>query len=146
MSTLREALFGAPQPAKLLAKRDAQGPIRFLATPRYGDYLRANAAAALGELGDPEAVEPLIAALDDHSPLVRARAAEALGRLGESNALAPLAALLGDADREVRDAAAEGLSQSGDPQYVAALLAAGQDYAIRRMGSTAAVGPAATAG
>jgi epoxyqueuosine reductase len=44
--------------------------------------LLRNAAVALGNSGNPEAVPALTAALDDGEPLVRAHAAWALGRLG----------------------------------------------------------------
>ena len=40
------------------------------------------AANALGELGDPRAVEPLIKALEDDDPGVRERAEKALVKLG----------------------------------------------------------------
>ncbi len=44
--------------------------------------LQRNAAVALGNSRDPEAVPPLIAALRDRKPLVRGHAAWALGELG----------------------------------------------------------------
>lgn len=43
---------------------------------------RWGAAAALGEFGDPKATGPLIAALDDESPLVRDMARTSLKKLG----------------------------------------------------------------
>jgi len=49
-----------------------------------------NAAVALGNQGDPEAVPALAAALEDPEPLVRAHAAWALGRLGGKAARAAL--------------------------------------------------------
>jgi HEAT repeat protein len=53
-------------------------------------YSRAAAAEALGVLGDPRAVEPLITALHDPEDYVRSHAAVALGKLGDKRALAPL--------------------------------------------------------
>ncbi len=48
--------------------------------------LLRNVAVALGNSGNPHAVGPLAAALDDPEPLVRTHAAWALGRLGGRNA------------------------------------------------------------
>jgi epoxyqueuosine reductase len=45
-----------------------------------------NAAVALGNQGDPEAVPALVSALEDPEPLVRAHAAWALGRIGGKKA------------------------------------------------------------
>src|SRR5688500_12614458 len=47
--------------------------------------VRAQAARTLGALGDPAAIDPLIAALEDADP-VRLAAAAALGRLGDRRA------------------------------------------------------------
>jgi len=47
---------------------------------------------ALGNSGNPDAVPPLVAALDDPEPLVRGHAAWALGRLGGRRARAALEA------------------------------------------------------
>lgn len=46
--------------------------------------LRKFAADILGEIGQPEAIEPLTAALQDEDDNVRGAAAEALGRIGDS--------------------------------------------------------------
>jgi hypothetical protein len=48
------------------------------------------AARALGEIGDPRAVEPLIAAVHDPNVWVRLEAAEALGNIGDSRTLPEL--------------------------------------------------------
>ena len=45
----------------------------------------------LGLVGDPAAVERLVASLADSHPLVRGRAAEALGRIGDRRAAAEVA-------------------------------------------------------
>jgi epoxyqueuosine reductase len=54
--------------------------------------LLRNVAVALGNSGNPDAVPPLAAALDDPEPLVRGHAAWALGRLGGRQARAALEA------------------------------------------------------
>jgi epoxyqueuosine reductase len=59
---------------------------------------RRNAAIALGNSGDPDAVPALIDALDDPAEVVRAHAAWALGRIGGSSARE---ALEGRRSREV---------------------------------------------
>ncbi len=57
---------------------------------------RWNAAEALGRLGDPRAVEPLIDTLWDDDARVRTKAAWALGMLGDPRALGPPAETLPD--------------------------------------------------
>lgn len=73
--------------------------------------VRAEAAKALGELGDPRAVDPLIPLLKDEVKLVRARAAEALGTLGDMRAVDPLIPVLKDEDEWVREHAKKALEQ-----------------------------------
>ncbi|MCU0722923.1 MAG: HEAT repeat domain-containing protein, partial [Planctomycetes bacterium] len=59
--------------------------------------VRAWAAAALGHLGDPRALDPLLRLLGSGDrTLVRTRAAEALGRLGDPRASAALRAVVLD--------------------------------------------------
>lgn len=68
--------------------------------------LQRNAAVALGNSRDPEAVGPLIAALRDPKPLVRGHAAWALGELGGSLAQRALEDLLSiETDAWVREEA-----------------------------------------
>lgn len=80
---LREAAF--PSLPELLRLTPEGFTVRFgqtaLAWARRAGLLR-NVAVALGNSGNPEAVPPLIEALDDPEPLVRGHAAWALGRLG----------------------------------------------------------------
>ena len=77
--------------------------------------VRSNAAAALGEIGDAQAVEPLIRALGDAEYWVRSRAdTAALGEIGDVLAVAPLIQALSDADMLVRAGAAEALGEIGD--------------------------------
>ena len=60
-----------------------------------GGYpLRRNAARALGKIGDPSAVEPLITCLGCPDYYVREAAARALGEIGARRAIGPLLALL----------------------------------------------------
>ena len=96
------ALTGAPAVAPLLEvlkDRDAD--------------LRRGVASTLGAIGDPRAVEPLIAALDNggapQAPETRTTIIEALATIGDLRAAEPLLAALKDKYREIRQAAARAL-------------------------------------
>lgn len=66
--------------------------------------LLRNAAVALGNSGNPEAVAPLVRALEDPEPLVRGHAAWALGQLGGPRARQALdTARHREADRGARE-------------------------------------------
>jgi HEAT repeat protein len=91
--------------------------------------LKKSAADALGQFGDPRAVQPLIAAIEDKNlymgvysamaainaegkigdEFVAIAAINALGKIGEMHAVEPLNSALNDHRREVRSAAAEAL-------------------------------------
>ncbi len=90
-----EALVG--QLARLLAAADA----RVFDAPQLRDALRApdavvrrQAALAAGRIGDPAAVDVLVAALGDSDRTVRAAAAFGLGLLKDRRAVEPLVALV----------------------------------------------------
>ena len=89
--------------------------------------VRQAAAEALGEIKDPRAVEPLIAALKDEDSDVRAAAAYALGEIKDPRAVEPLIAALKDGDSDVRKAAAKALGEIKDPRAVEPLIAALKD-------------------
>lgn len=71
---------------------------------------RVLAAQALGQIGGPRAVSPLLAAMDDKDWRVRLSVVNALGKIKDPRAIQPLKAALKDADSYVRDAAADALS------------------------------------
>lgn len=75
--------------------------------------VKANAAWALGEIGDASTVPALIDALGDEDEEVRLRAAEALGKIGDASAVPALIGRLGDEDWDVMAAAAEALEKIG---------------------------------
>jgi HEAT repeat protein len=112
--------------------------------------VRRDAAVVLGELGDPRAVEPLIAALRNKDWEMLQVAVEALVKIGRPT-VGPLIAALGDEDSYVRQAAAVALGAIGDPRAVEPLSAAlrdGNSYvrraaaeALGRLGGPHAVGP-----
>ena len=60
--------------------------------------MRVAAANALGDLGDPAAVTPLLKCLADPAMLVRAAAADALGNIGDGRAVSALGAAVTDKD------------------------------------------------
>jgi HEAT repeat protein len=82
-------LFGPPDVEKMKANRDVHGLIKALAYEK--DYhIRADAALALGELKDANAVEPLIAVLKEDVSMVQQPAASALGKIKDARAVGPL--------------------------------------------------------
>jgi len=85
--------------------------------------VRCEAAEALGESGNAQAIEPLISALGDKDGSLRSRAVEALGKLGDERAIEPLVRALEDEDFSVRYNAAEALGKIG-PEAVPALIQA----------------------
>jgi HEAT repeat protein len=89
---------------------------------------RAEAAARLGEIADPAAVQPLLAAIfdpakerDEHDS--NRRVAEALGALRAKEAVPALVKLARSPDGFVQVAAVDALGQVGDPGGVDALVA-----------------------
>jgi HEAT repeat protein len=72
--------------------------------------VRRGAALALGRIDHPAAVEALLAALADPSPLVRAAAANALAALQSGSAAAALSRVAEDRDHRVAEAARRALA------------------------------------
>jgi HEAT repeat protein len=96
----------------------------------YASLTRWKVALALGEIGDPRAVEPLIAALGSKVKSVPRCAAFALGKIGDARAVEPLIDTLKDGDGYVREAAAEVLGEIGDARAMDPLIAALTDKVI----------------
>lgn len=76
--------------------------------------IRWRAAIALGEQGNPEAVDALISALSDENDHVREEAAEALGKISDTRAIPALIDALEDPQRGVRLRAIKALEIMGD--------------------------------
>ena len=89
---------------------DIKGLIKALGYIKDED-VRTAAAGALGQIGDPRAVEPLIAALKDEGESVRSSAARALGKIGDPRAVESLSAALKDKKWHVRKPAAGALDR-----------------------------------
>jgi HEAT repeat protein len=75
--------------------------------------LRAQAALALGKIGDPEDVPKLLAACEDEASPVRAQAANALGMIGDVSSIPVLQELMLDQDWWVRLNASQALANMG---------------------------------
>jgi hypothetical protein len=71
------------------------------------------AALALGYIGDARAIEPLIEALGYPKKWIRGCAAEALGKIGDIKAIEPLIALQSDEEEWVQDQAYAALVKLG---------------------------------
>jgi HEAT repeat protein len=99
---------------------DVAGLIQTLAGP-YAEFA-ADAAWALGSLGQTECVPPLIAALEHRESLIRRAAAEALGVMGCPEAAPALRKLLSDAEADVRGIAVWSLGGIGDVESVEAIV------------------------
>jgi WD40 repeat protein len=99
------------------------------------EAVRAAAAHALGVLQNPQAVTPLVEALQDPIWLVRAAVVQALGMLGEHAPVEPLMLALHDEDESVRVVAVRALATMGERVPVEPLLTALQDSAwqVREM-------------
>jgi len=120
-------LFGPPNVEKMKARRDVSGLIKALEYKKDVS-IRQQAALALGQIGDTQAVEVLIHALDDAN--VCAAAAGALGLIRDRQAVKPLIALITiyhtwwDAAEayEIRQAVFQALGRMGDPRAVDLLI------------------------
>lgn len=78
-------------------------------------------------IGDPHAVEPLIATLHDPYRGIRSSAARALGQIGDPRAVVPLIAARGDGYRYVRLYAIRSVGQITDARSVSHLIEALRD-------------------
>jgi HEAT repeat protein len=72
---------------------------------------RWKAAEALGRLGDPGAVEPLIDALWDDDSRVRLKAAWALGQIGDLRAITPLKRLYRMEKEDMKESISEAIEE-----------------------------------
>lgn len=101
-------------PYDLYAKGNTRGLIKLLDDKQRDD--RAQICHFLGEVGDPEAIKPLLAQLDDPADLVRSASLEALAsfaarfNLGRDNTNRIGEMLLNDGDFMVRVKAARALA------------------------------------
>jgi hypothetical protein len=119
----------------LEAERDVQGLITILEDSNKDGYSRKDAALALGEIGDPAAVEPLIRYLQECAETLgnpssndewqacfdaRKPVSEILGKMGDARVVEPLIEML-DAE-EVHDEAVQALGMLNDPRAILPLI------------------------
>ena len=76
--------------------------------------VRARAAEALGRIGDPRGVEPLLGLLEHEDASERICALKALGRIGDPRAIPALVAYLGHRKWRYRSCAATALGRIED--------------------------------
>ena len=111
----RQGLY-APDLIPFLSMSEETFRLRFRGSPvlraKRRGFLR-NVAVALGNLGSPQAVDALIAALDDSEPLVRGHVAWALGRIGSTGVIKALQKrLVAENDIDVRREIEEALLEA----------------------------------
>jgi len=100
-------------PAYVHAIRASLGP---------GDGMLVGIAInALGDIGDPDAVEPLCKVLLEWESFHVYSAAEALGKIGDPRAVVPLITRLHTGVESLKISIAEALAKLGDPRAVTAL-------------------------
>ncbi len=95
---LLDSILG-PNVHKLKMERDVDELIRLLEAGKS----REQVIEALGWIGDPRAVEPIITALKNGNNYTKMEAAVALGKLNDKRAVDPLIAALNDRNQEVRE-------------------------------------------
>ena len=122
-----------PNVEKMKEKKDVKGLIKALRSE--SDYVRGNAAEALGEIGDARAVKPLTQAFEFDLmayPYARRKAEEALVKMGD-RAVEPLIQALKEEDEYVRPEVAKVLGNIRDLRAVEPLVQAlkDEDWAVR---------------
>lgn len=101
--------------------------LALLEDPPFADtILQSYVVRTLGEIGDPQALEPLVRILRQQHDASYA-AAEALGHLGDARAVEPLMEVLAGPNRSLAAWAAEALGRLRDPRVLPALLHAMHD-------------------
>ena len=127
-----------PNIEKMEEENDVEGLIR--ASQKEKDYeIRARAAGALGNIGDPRAVEPLSKGLKDTYNPVRVEVANALGKIRDPRIVEPLLEALSDQDINVKEKAWDALQKSCDARDTEPLIEAlhnseTRDYAAKILG------------
>jgi HEAT repeat protein len=150
MDQVREVIAGSTQPgndpqvrqyaALLLGQlKESDGIDPLIQALRDPDKnVRAQAAIALGEIGDPS-VDSLILLLDDMDWKVRYRAAEALGMIRSIKAVPFLIIALDDPKDHVRYMAAKAIGETGSGKAEKALIVrlSDENEFVRRSAVTA---------
>ena len=128
-----DILSGAKTKEEVLRQKEqaAKDVEALINTLRYKKDPPAQGAAAraLGQIGDPRAVDPLIEALENEYIAVRLGAAQALGEIGDARAVDPLIQALEVEDEYcgVQYEAAQALGKIGDARAIKPLIRALKD-------------------
>ncbi len=135
---LKEGARALATPALLtiLTARDDKDPRKF----KNDEGARSGAADALGKLGDPAAVAPLIGAMKGDSPAVRRVAIGAIALIADPSGEQALIDSVNNSatDNEARLQAAAGLGKIGSPQAIATLIHALSDTDLKLRSATVA--------
>lgn len=108
---------------EMKTRKDTEGLIKALHNKR-NVFARMEAARALGDLGDPKAIDPLVDALKDRYRPVRDFAAEALGKLGgDPRGVEVFLEYVKDSKSMAREEGATALGKIGDRSAAEALIA-----------------------
>ncbi|MBI4508242.1 MAG: HEAT repeat domain-containing protein [Deltaproteobacteria bacterium] len=118
------------------ASRAAEALVLILSDDRF--EVRCAAALALGDLGDPIALDPLLELMTDENREVRQAAVVALGRIGDDRAFDPLARALLDGPPDVRFQAAISLVEIDRQRAFEPLVSAVRDGDAEVRGNVAA--------
>jgi len=102
--------------------------------------VREQAAKALGNLKDPQAVQGLIIACRDRDGAVKSAATEALGRIGDAKAVPALVKLFKDTSKIVRETAGTALMHIGEPSVDALLQSLKDPHFVVRCHAVRALG------
>ena len=108
--------------------------VRVSALEAFSDRnVRVSALEALGEIGNKQAIPPLITVLQNSDLLVEGSAAYALGEIGDYQAVEALITVLQHSDDNVRICAAEALGKIGSDRAIKSLMIAlhDSDYNVR---------------
>ncbi|NER25334.1 MAG: NACHT domain-containing protein [Symploca sp. SIO1C2] len=132
-----------------ITKSESAVPLLIKALQDQEDYVRRNAAYALGKIRTEATILALIQSLQDQDYDVRRNAAQALGRVGTEAAIPALIQSLQDEHYDVRRNAAQALGRVGTEAAIPALIQSLQDengfvrrnaaQALGRVGTEAAI-------
>ena len=100
--------------------RGRQALLAVAADAGQAQATRLDAIMTLANRRDPAAAEPLIAFLNDATPMQRQAVIMALGKLGDPRAVEPLVPYMQSDDRRVRTEAITAVMALGDPRGLAA--------------------------
>jgi HEAT repeat protein len=128
LSLLKEEDLEEPmaQSLRLLEQSKAGFLVSHLASDNA--LVRRTVARVLGDVGVPEAEEPMIALLTDENGHVREAAAESLGKLKSRKAIPRLLDLLEDEYEDVQESAIRALASIGDESMLDGLM---KDFSSR---------------